>query len=445
MDRFLKQIAFGLINLSIFEITVLTAGVLTLSPTIALSYNKPSQDDVLSEAEKSVIRIDVGGTIVNDNTIYNNSGTGFAITAEGAVLTAAHVVPSSTQVSDISINGYINGDESHPIELRLERLDRGLDVAILRIVHQKDYLRPLPIGSASDGFQNVTVLGYTAGGMYLHSTTVRIQYKSGTRLTFEGGTNQGQSGGPLIDRFGRVVGMDINRVEMRNGVSLVGVNTAVDSLKFPIPDEYNVNNIEDLFVLYEEEGESQDYDSMSSNDVKKMVEKIALRNDCDFGFPVGWTGSRDGNEISIMPPEDFYLAGGEFKYSIVKSQETEEDVKRRLGDAEPEENLGDFSLKQNESYVLINEKLVMEDGSDESISLYKIIRREDGAMRLEFNQESLVGIYNEEPNRIFKHVCESKIGMPSDYFSGICTLLIEKSSTTDDVDSLTCKAISSSW
>lgn len=137
-------------------------------------------------------------------------GSGFVVAPE-RVMTNAHVVAGTAAVTVDTAGG--------PLDAEVVLFDAAVDVAILAVPG----LTAEPLGFASvpaETGQDAIVLGYPGGGAYTASAarireTLDLQgpdiYRSGTVerevYTVRGSIQQGNSGGPLVDPQGRILGM----------------------------------------------------------------------------------------------------------------------------------------------------------------------------------------------------------------------------------------------
>jgi S1-C subfamily serine protease len=161
-----------------------------------------------------------GVVVVETNLAYQGAaaaGTGIVLDASGEVLTNNHVIAGATTVRVVlpgtgrtysaSVLGY----------------SRTNDVAVLQLQGASN-LKTLTLGTSRLAVgQAVTALGNAGGAGHLVTVTGRVTGlgKSITAADDQGGTEQltgliemnaaivpGDSGGPLLDRRGRVIGMD---------------------------------------------------------------------------------------------------------------------------------------------------------------------------------------------------------------------------------------------
>jgi regulator of sirC expression with transglutaminase-like and TPR domain len=178
--------------------------------------------DLVQQARKSVVVIHGQGRDRNSMGI----GSGFLVSDEGLVATNLHVIgqgrPITVELAD--------GSEK-PVR-RIHAWDRGLDLAVLEIDNSPG-LTALPLGDSGKLTTGdpVIALGHPRGLRYSVVTGVvsgirNIDGRDLVQLAIP--IEQGNSGGPVLDRDGRVIGlMTIKSLVTRN----LGFAVAVDHLK----------------------------------------------------------------------------------------------------------------------------------------------------------------------------------------------------------------------
>src|SRR5688500_7133962 len=165
------------------------------------------------------------------------AGSGFLLTADGEVLTNAHVVAGATSI-EVMLNGERTG---RPADL--VGADAGADIALLKIRDASD-LPVATLGKSSDlrvgdsvvAIGNALDLGatptVTEGIVSALDRTIEVpgETLSGLIQT-DAAINRGNSGGPLVDAQGRVVG--VNTV-VAGDAQNIGFALAVDRVKVVI-------------------------------------------------------------------------------------------------------------------------------------------------------------------------------------------------------------------
>jgi len=194
--------------------------------------------DVVEKAEPSVVK--VVGVIPGQRTFFGMSddqqvsGSGFIVTADGYIITNNHVVDSTNQVNVILSDGTT-------IPARIISTDIFSDLAVLKvegkipaiaILGDSDHLKPgesvIAIGSPLGDFRNsVTVGVISATGRNLDSGN---GYEMENLIQTDAAINSGNSGGPLVNLAGEVIG--INTLVVRGD----GMGSAIaEGLGFAIP------------------------------------------------------------------------------------------------------------------------------------------------------------------------------------------------------------------
>lgn len=147
-------------------------------------------------------------------------GTGFAIEAEGApsgyptaIITNYHVIDECTD-ADGSEAQVLQGDSTPPTQL--SSWDEKNDLALLFI--DKD-LPSLKIGETPEVGDPVAAIGSPHG---LHGTVTQgvISNIFDTFFTTDAAIGPGNSGGPLVDRRGHVLGVTTAKFERSEGTNI---------------------------------------------------------------------------------------------------------------------------------------------------------------------------------------------------------------------------------
>lgn len=175
-------------------------------------------------------------------------GTGFVVDKEGYILTNAHVVDESGQrAGSVTVVFNKGGSETQRVAGQLVGVDVGSDVAVIKVDPSKVDLKPLPLGDSDEVVvgEPVVAIGNPLG--YDFSITAGIVSATGRSLQAPNGQtipngiqtdaaiNQGNSGGPLINDAGKVIGINEQIASSGGGNDGLGfavpINTAVRSLE----------------------------------------------------------------------------------------------------------------------------------------------------------------------------------------------------------------------
>ena len=162
-------------------------------------------------------------------------GSGFVLDADGHIVTNAHVVEGA---STITVR-FSNGDEA---EATLVGTDPSSDIAVLKVDPGATTLHPLELGTSKDLVvgQGVVAIGSPFGLQGSVTTGIvsaldrSIQapngYTIGGAIQTDAAINHGNSGGPLLDSSGKVVGVNAQIASDSGGNDGVGFAIPSDTV-----------------------------------------------------------------------------------------------------------------------------------------------------------------------------------------------------------------------
>jgi S1-C subfamily serine protease len=180
-------------------------------------------------------------------------GSGFVVSRQGDILTNAHVVTtapsSSVTAADSVVVEFADGDRTRA---RIVGWDAFSDVALLKVDPKAHRLRPVPLGDSAHlvvgqpvaaigtpfGNQNSLTVGVVSGTRRSISS-LTSDYEVSDAIQTDAPINRGNSGGPLFDAAGRVIGIN---AQIRSDT---GVNEGVG---FAIPIDLARHAMADLLA-----------------------------------------------------------------------------------------------------------------------------------------------------------------------------------------------------
>lgn len=228
------------------------------TPTPALSATNTDQIDELGLDVAEQRTIDVyqrlSPSVVNITTqvlqrdfFFNvvpeeGAGSGFVLDREGRILTNYHVVNGAQRIE-------VNFDDETVLPATVIGADSRNDLAVLKVAAPADLLVPVDLGESSTlrVGQRAIAIGNPFGQFGRTLTTGVI---SALNRTLEGGDsrlitgviqtdasiNRGNSGGPLLDSSGRVIGINSAIFSPTGASAGVGFAIPVDTIKRVLPD-----------------------------------------------------------------------------------------------------------------------------------------------------------------------------------------------------------------
>ncbi|MBR5534251.1 MAG: trypsin-like peptidase domain-containing protein [Ruminiclostridium sp.] len=188
------------------------------------------------------ITVDIVSTNIFGQTVTNAAaGSGFVITEDGYILTNYHVIEGASAITVTFVDGttysatFIGGEEAN-------------DIAVIKIDAQD--LTPVVIGKSGDMLvgEQVTAIGNPLGELTFSETTGIISAMDRTITMSDGrqmnmiqtdcAINSGNSGGPLFNSHGEVIGI----------VSAKYSSSGVEGLGFAIPMDDVADMVNELIT-----------------------------------------------------------------------------------------------------------------------------------------------------------------------------------------------------
>jgi putative serine protease PepD len=176
-------------------------------------------------------------------------GTGFVVSKDGDILTNAHVV-SESGVTANSVTVVFKGEGSDGVQVpaTIVGSDESTDVALLRIdPSQAPALTPVKLGDSSQvavGEEVVAIgnplgLDFSLSSGVVSATDRELQSPNGATITggiqTDAAINSGNSGGPLFNADGEVIGINEQIASQGGGNEGIGfavpINTAVSVMQ----------------------------------------------------------------------------------------------------------------------------------------------------------------------------------------------------------------------
>lgn len=181
------------------------------------------------------------------------SGTGFIVSSEGYVLTNAHVVEDAQRVT-------VQLPSGEELDATIIGMDEDTDVAVLKVDHpglkalalgDSDAVRVgefvLAIGNPLDAELLTNTLTY--GIVSAIGREVNIDGHTNTYLQTDAAINYGNSGGPLLNLNGEVIGMNSAKT-ITAGYDAYGNPVSAEGIGYALP----INTVVEIMELLIEHG-----------------------------------------------------------------------------------------------------------------------------------------------------------------------------------------------
>ncbi len=198
----------------------------------AVGVENVPQEGGLSLQEIYASVIDSVVSISCTNSSGSSTGTGVVLTYDGYIVTNCHVVEDAAYIQVLLSDG-------RTLEAALVGLDEVSDLAVLQV--SAEDLRPAQLGDSSALRVGDTVVAIgdplgiklrgtmTDGIISAINRDIDVDGRTMSLIQTNAALNSGNSGGPLINCYGQVVG--INTMKMGDSMSAAGV----EGLGFAIP------------------------------------------------------------------------------------------------------------------------------------------------------------------------------------------------------------------
>jgi S1-C subfamily serine protease len=222
----------------------------TVHETTHVDVLRPSQTGAAQGTDpQDVYRAEAPGvvTIIGQGVGPNSTdglGSGFVVSGDGDIATNAHVVTGGSGSSvHRARHVYVRFSDGAQVEAKIVGFDPNSDVALLRVPPSGLNLHPLPLGKITDA--SVGAPAMVIGSPFGEDQSLSVGVISGldrtisslTGFTIEGAIqtdaaiNHGNSGGPLLDARGRVLGI-ASQIDTSSGEgSGVGFAVPVDTVR----------------------------------------------------------------------------------------------------------------------------------------------------------------------------------------------------------------------
>lgn len=282
--------------------SVLEADTVGLIRNEKRSGTELSTEDIVEKLLPSVVGIESKFSVTSENngggyffgfgdfsrepSTYSatGTGTGVIITENGYIVTNAHVIYDSEHGAGEAESVSVILDDDTAYEAEIIGYDTDCDIAVLKV--NADGLTAAEFGD-SDSLrlgESVIAIGNPLGFDLMDTVTggmisglnrnITINDKAMTLIQTDAAINSGNSGGPLINKYGQVIG--INSSKMSSSYSSSGAS--IEGIGFAIPSNEVSSIVDDIMKYGYVTGKPQL--GISCQDVTETISQM-------YGLPVG--------------------------------------------------------------------------------------------------------------------------------------------------------------
>jgi S1-C subfamily serine protease len=266
-------------------------------------------------------------------------GSGFVIDKDGYIVTNYHVIESARQ---IEVN--FSGDDRVPATI--VGVDPSTDLAVLKINAQARALTPLPLGD-SDAVRvgdAVVAIGnpfglertVTAGivSALQRQITAPNGYTIDKVIQTDAAVNQGNSGGPLLNTQGDVIGVN-SQIEPGNSGSTgnLGIGFAVPSatLREVVSQIRERGKVEHAYLGVV----TQPIDEVLATTYRLPVQQGVIVAEVIPGSPADDAGLKDGDRNVIFGGTSYVLGGDIVTAANGEQVASPDDLRRLIAEQDP--------------------------------------------------------------------------------------------------------------
>jgi S1-C subfamily serine protease len=302
-----------------------------------------SVQEIYAQSGPGVVQVSSGSVDANDPFFgpqpATRLGSGFVIDKSGRIVTNYHVIEGAQEVE---VN--FSGDDRVPA--RVVGSDPSTDLAVLEIDAQARALTPLPLGN-SDAVRvgdSVVAIGnpfglertVTAGivSALQREIVAPNGYTIDEVIQTDAPINRGNSGGPLLNAEGEVIGVN-SQIESSEGGGNVGIGFAVpiSTVREVVSQILENGRVEHAYLGVR----MQAIDENLAQTFRLSVDSGILIVDVVDGSPADEAGLQGGDQQVIVGGTSYVLGG-----DIVTAVDGEpvagpDDLRRLIMDKEPGE------------------------------------------------------------------------------------------------------------
>ena len=326
--------------------TVLSTATASPSARFAVDdESAKSVQEIYVQSGPGVVQVTSTSVVGNDpffgSQPRQSLGSGFVIDKSGRIVTNFHVIDGAQEVE---VN--FSGDDRVPA--RVVGSDPSTDLAVLEIDAQARALTPLPLGN-SDAVRvgdSVVAIGnpfglertVTAGivSALQREITAPNGYTIDKVIQTDAPINHGNSGGPLLNPEGAVIGVN-SQIEASTGGGNVGIGFAVpiNTVKEVVSQILETGRVEHAYLGVR----MQEIDENLAETFRLPVDSGILIVDVVDGSPADKAGLQGGDQQVIVGGTSYVLGGDIVTAADGQSVATPDDLRRLIMEKEPGETM----------------------------------------------------------------------------------------------------------
>jgi S1-C subfamily serine protease len=265
-------------------------------------------------------------------TVYANLGTdgsaqgsGFVADGTGAILTNAHVITNVAELDDPSASAvrgaravFVEFSDGERVPAKIVGWDLFSDVGVIRVEPESHALAPVPLGESEDVVvgEPVAAIGSPFGKQTSHSVGVvsatgrsidslTSGFTVANAIQIDAPINRGNSGGPLFDGAGRVIGINAQIQSTTGTAEGVGFAIPIDIARRSLDQLVRTGRVRYAYIGIR----TQDVTPGIAAAFDLGAERGALVTRVEQGTPAARAGLRGGSRTEAHNGIDVTLGG----------------------------------------------------------------------------------------------------------------------------------------
>jgi len=307
----------------------------------------------------------------NSSDARAGQGSGFVVSKDGVVLTNAHVITTAGegQQGDASPakEVYVEFEDGERVPAHIVGYDLFDDVGVLRIDAKKHPLDPVPLGDSSRVVVGEPVAAI--GSPFGNENSLSVGVVSATRREIQSLTsrfdlidaiqtdapiNHGNSGGPLFDARGRVIGINAQiRSSAGSGFEGVGFAVPINSAKRSMRQLLTTGKVRYAYVGISAEDLTPDVAKKFGYGAKRgaLIDRVSANT------PAQRAGLRAGTRNAVLNGEQITVGGDAIVAIEGEPVVTAGDVVRIVGEQLVPGQVANFTIVRGTKKLVIPVRL----------------------------------------------------------------------------------------
>jgi 2-alkenal reductase len=261
----------------------------------------------------SVVNIEIVSSVHTTVDVVDSSGSGFVYDADGHIVTNAHVVRDAREI-------LVTFSDGHVLSAELVAVDDYSDLAVIRVDPARAPLVPVLLGDSNqlqvgqrviaignpfglDGSMTVGIV--SALGRSLPSARLLDpaydQYSNPSIIQVDAAVNPGNSGGPLLDSYGQVIGINTAIRTENGGFQGIAFAVPVNTMKRIVPQLIEQGSVQYSWLGITSPAAEGGYSVAAlADELNLPVRNGILVSEVTPGSPAARAGLRAGTQTTTI-------------------------------------------------------------------------------------------------------------------------------------------------